>query len=90
MMKQEPEDRWRVQRWDADDVFSEKRTTTWCDARDEHFHDDNTNGRRASSSSASHWIEVDEHKQRMSVNRPFDLLHQEDMVKLERELKHAS
>ena len=70
--------------------FSEKRTTTWCDARDEHFHDDNTNGRRASSSSASHWIEVDEHKQRMSVNRPFDLLHQEDMVKLERELKHAS
>ena len=66
---------------------SEKGTTAWCDARDEHIHDDNTSSHRASSPSVSRWNEVDEPWQSKSVMRPFDLLNEEDVVKLERELE---
>ena len=40
--REDPEDRLRVEKWDEDHGISEKGTTAWCDAREEHFHDDDT------------------------------------------------
>ena len=55
-----PEDRLRVQKWDEDHGISEKGTTAWCDARDEHVYDLNTSSHREFSSSTSRLNEDDE------------------------------
>ena len=64
-----------------------KGTKAWCDARDEHYHDDNTSSHRESPSSTSRLNEDEEPRQSKSVKRPMELLNEGDIVKLERELQ---